>query len=362
MTTPSRVLLTVSGVIEPDLESRIAQNLRPRPDYIEMAGAMDADIVDVAEARRRAGRLGRVIERVAGAPGLLAWVCFRERTRYRAVFTDGEQVGLPLALLSRLTFRRPFAHVMIVHIISVPKKSLLFRLLHLGRHVDTIVVYSSAQKRYLVEELGFPADRVHFTPFTVDTGFFSPSQVPGRTGVEPMICTAGLECRDYATLMAAVRGLAARVVVAAASPWSKRKDETGEMQLPANVEVCRLGFADLRQLYADADAVVMPLQDVEFQAGITTILEAMAMGRAVVCTRTRGQTDIIVDGSTGVYVPPGDAERLRAAVQGLIDDPDRAARLGAAARDYVVAECDIAVYAKRLAEVVDAAAARHGVR
>ncbi len=194
-------------------------------------------------------------------------------------------------------------------------------------------MYSSAQKRYLVEELGYPAERVHLTPFTVDTAFFSPGQAPAGTGTDPMICTAGLECRDYATLMAAARGLAARVVVAAASPWSKRKDETGEMQVPANVEVCRLGFADLRQLYADASAVVMPLQDVEFQAGITTILEAMAMGRAVVCTRTRGQTDVIVDGSTGVYVPPGDAERLRAAVQELLDHPDRAARLGAAARE-----------------------------
>jgi glycosyltransferase involved in cell wall biosynthesis len=231
-------------------------------------------------------------------------------------------------------------------------------LLGLGHQVDTMVVYSSAQQQFITDRLRFPADRVHLTPFTVDTGFFAPGQAVAAES-DPMICTAGLEFRDYATLVAAARDLPARVVIAAASPWSKRKDETAALDVPANVEVCRLGFADLRQLYADARLVVMPLQDVEFQAGITTILEGMAMGRVVVCTRTRGQTDVLVDGSTGVYVPPGDAERLRAALQELLDDPDRAARLGAAAREYVVAECDVAVYAKRLAEVVDAAAARH---
>ena len=97
----------------------------------------------------------------------------------------------------------------------------------------------------------------------------------------------------------------------------------------------QLGFVDLRQLYADARFVVMPLHDVEFQAGVTTILEAMAMGKAVVCSRTRGQTDVIIDGATGVYVPPGDAAALRAAIRGLLDDPDRADEIGARGRRYV---------------------------
>jgi glycosyltransferase involved in cell wall biosynthesis len=356
--TTHRVLLTVSGVIEADLAGRIAHNVRPRPDYVELARAMDADIVDVAEARRRTGRLGRVVERVGGAGALLAWLCFRERNRYEAVFTDGEQVGLPLALLCRLTFRPRLAHVMVVHIMSVPKKSLLYRAFRLGRYVDTMIVYSSAQKRYITGTLGFPSDRVHLTPFTVDTSFFATGQVEPTPGAEPMICTAGLEFRDYGTLVEAARRLDVRVVIAAASPWSKRTGETDALDLPPNVVVCKLNFVDLRQLYADARIVVMPLHNVEFQAGVTTILEAMAMERPVVCTLTRGQTDIIVDRSTGVYVPPADAEALRGAIQRLLDDPAEGARIGAAAREYAVRDCDVSVYSDRLAGVVNAAIAR----
>lgn len=353
----SRVLLVVSGSVPADLAAQVAEGRRPRPDYAVMGEVMGADVVDVAEARRRTGRLGPLLERVGGAPLLLAWFCFRQRRRYDAVFTDGEHVGLPLALLCRLTFARPFAHVMIVHILSVPKKAALFRWFRLGRYIDTMYVYATAQQRFVVDELAFPADRVVLTTFMVDTDFFRPDAVPVQR--RRMICSAGLERRDYPTLIEAVRGLDVHVVIAAASPWSKQSDSSEGAALPANVERTSLSLFELRQLYADAELVVMPLVDTEFQAGVTTILEAMAMGRSVVCSRTRGQTDVLTDGVTGVYVPPGDAAALRAAIVRLLADPGEAERIGAAARADVVRTADVRVYAERLAGGVAAAAARH---
>jgi glycosyltransferase involved in cell wall biosynthesis len=99
----------------------------------------------------------------------------------------------------------------------------------------------------------------------------------------------------------------------------------------------------------------MPLEDVEFQAGITTILEAMAMEKAVVCTQTRGQTDVVVDGVNGIYVPPGDSAALRGAITKLLDQPAMAVELGKAAREFVERDCDVRSYARHLADVVNAA-------
>jgi glycosyltransferase involved in cell wall biosynthesis len=96
----------------------------------------------------------------------------------------------------------------------------------------------------------------------------------------------------------------------------------------------------------------MPLVEVDFQAGITTILEAMSMGRPVLCTRTSGQTDTIVDGETGAYVPPGDAVALRDAIVRWLADPAEVARLGGHAREWAVEHADVSVYAARLAGVV----------
>jgi glycosyltransferase involved in cell wall biosynthesis len=62
-------------------------------------------------------------------------------------------------------------------------------------------------------------------------------------------------------------------------------------------------------------------------------LEAGAVGRPVVATDVGGLRDVVVDGATGVLVPPRDPASLARAIRALLDDPVRAARLGAAGRE-----------------------------
>jgi glycosyltransferase involved in cell wall biosynthesis len=64
--------------------------------------------------------------------------------------------------------------------------------------------------------------------------------------------------------------------------------------------------------------------------------EAMAHGRPVVASAVGGLLEAIEDDVNGVLVPARDVEALRRALEGLLGDPERRARLGAAARDYAV--------------------------
>lgn len=346
----ANVLLTVSGTIDPAIETQIARGERPQADYVAMANRFGADLLDYAGARRLTGRLGRLLQRLGGPNLMLAWACYHERRRYDVVFTDGEQVGIPLALFDSLPGRRRHRHLMISHVISVGKKMAFLDLFRVHRQIDRFIVYSSWQQRFIQERWGLDGDRVRFTPFMVDSDFFSPDRVtssPSQT-----ICSVGLEFRDYPTLMAAVRGMAIEVVIAAASPWSKRKDTTQAEELPDNVTVQRFSQYDLRQLYADCLFVVVPLYDVNFQAGVTTILEAMSMGKAVICTRTPGQTDIVVDGVTGIYVPPGDADAMRQSIHYLLANPHVASEMGRAGRRTVVDEMSLDCYTQRLHRII----------
>jgi glycosyltransferase involved in cell wall biosynthesis len=344
------VLLTVSGVVAPDVSEQVARGARPRADYQEMASAFGADVIDYAEARRSTGWIGRLLERAGGPDLALAWACFRRRGRYRAIFTDGEQIGVPLAWLSKFVgagARGPH-HLMIVHILSVKKKMLFFDRFGVQSHIDRFFVYSTWQKRFIESRWQIAPERVVFTPFMVDTRFFAPDQVTPNRVSRPLICSVGLEARDYPTLLSAVRGLDADITIAAASPWSKRADSTQNQEIPENVTVRRFTQFELRQLYADSRFMVMPLHNVEFQAGVTAILEAMAMGRAVICTRTPGQTDVIVDGQTGLYVPPGDPQALRAAIERLLADPRETERMGQAGRRLVEQSMSLDCYVERL--------------
>jgi glycosyltransferase involved in cell wall biosynthesis len=351
----------------------------PRKDYIYLARALGATVLDYTAVRR--SRTARGIARLFGLPVAQAWLAFRSRGRYRAILTDGEHIALPLALLLKLA-GATVPHVTIGHRIAASKKRPLFRWLRLHSHISRIAVHSRLQYELATTELGIPAERLALVPYQVDTEFWRPQDRPE----EALICSAGLEHRDYPTLFEAVEGLPVRVVVGAASFWSHQRNTAAGAPLPANVEVGAFDYFALRDLYARAALVVVPLFDVDFQAGITTILEAMAMGKAVVVTHSRGQTDVVEDrrgvtrgrppGSrstsllrelsaarglavepNGFYVPPGDPGALRRAISYLLDHPEERARLGAAGRRAAEGLFTLEQFTERIAGLVIAAGA-----
>jgi glycosyltransferase involved in cell wall biosynthesis len=94
-----------------------------------------------------------------------------------------------------------------------------------------------------------------------------------------------------------------------------------------------LGFVhhdELLQLYDRAAVVVCPSRREGF--GVAC-LEAMAHGRPVVATNVGGLRDLVVDGETGILVPPRDPPALRAAVERLLADRELRHRMGAAGRE-----------------------------
>jgi colanic acid/amylovoran biosynthesis glycosyltransferase len=96
-----------------------------------------------------------------------------------------------------------------------------------------------------------------------------------------------------------------------------------------------LGFVphdELLRLYGRAAVVAVPSHREGF--GVVCA-EAMAHGRPVVAGAVGGLLDLVVDGETGLHVPPGDVRALRAALERLLADPELRQRLGAAGRERV---------------------------
>lgn len=343
-----RALLTVSGNIPPDIREQIASGKRPRADYLELARGFSADLLDYAAARKIAGRTGAVLEKIGGPNLVLAFACWRVRKSYQAIVTDGEQVGLPLAALFKFTLGRRPRHLMIVHVISEPKKTVFLDWLGVQSAIDRFITYSRWQQRFIEERWKLGRDRVLWTPFMVDQEFFAPNRVTSNSSARPQICAVGLERRDYETLLQAVKDLDIDVVIAAASPWSKRTEGIATRTVPSNVTVRKFTQYELRQLYSDSCFMVMPLENVKFQAGVTAILECMAMGKGVICSRVLGQTDVVVEGENGRYVPPEDASALNHEIRRLLSNPDDARRMGANGRQLVERQMSLDLYVERL--------------
>jgi glycosyltransferase involved in cell wall biosynthesis len=112
--------------------------------------------------------------------------------------------------------------------------------------------------------------------------------------------------------------------------------------------------AELRGHYARAAVVALALTPNLHLSGLTALLESMACGKAVVVTRTPGIEHYVRDGETGVLVEPG-AGPLAEAVGSLLDEPERAAELGARARRDALARLTTAHQARALAEILETA-------
>lgn len=96
------------------------------------------------------------------------------------------------------------------------------------------------------------------------------------------------------------------------------------------------GFrADVPGLLADLDVFVLPSL---WEGFGLVLLEAMAAGRPVVASAVGPIPEIVVEGETGLLVPPGDSDALARAVARLLRDPDLAARLGRSGRARVETE------------------------
>ena len=340
--------MLVPSVAKRDIAEAVRRDQHPQMDYFALQQALNADLLDYAALEAEASPAIVRLARRAGRDAALAALGYTKRHGYDVIYSNGENVSIPLAAMLRSTTRRPL-HILIGHRVSPRKKRPFLRALQ--SRMDAVFLYASTQRDYALRELNMPANKLHLIPFHADHRFYRPLP-PSPDAPPDLICSAGLEWRDYPTLLEGVRDLPVTVRLAAASPWSKHRNETEKRELPPNVTAQRYEYHALRQLYADSKFVVVPLYENDFQAGITTILEGMAMGKAIITTHTTGQIDTIRDGVNGLYVPPGDAAGWRKAITRLLENPDEAERLGAQARHDIESGITLDHWVERIVCVI----------
>ena len=90
---------------------------------------------------------------------------------------------------------------------------------------------------------------------------------------------------------------------------------------------------DMRAVYQQCALVVHPTT---YGEGVPTVLlEASASGRAVIATDWPGCREAILDGRTGLLVPPNDSQALAETIRELLGKPEACARMGLAGREFV---------------------------
>ncbi len=176
----------------------------------------------------------------------------------------------------------------------------------------------------------------------VDTGRFRPTGVPRRRAV----LYAG-RLIPYKGIHHLIEGVRPDTEVRLAGATYHDEYAAHLRRVAAGRNVTFLGALhgdDLLHEYNSAQVSVLPSVDTDLYGkqypkseilGLV-LFEAMACETPVVCSAIGGMPELVVDGVTGLVAPPGDSAALGAAVEGLLDDPQRARRMGEAGRQHVL--------------------------
>jgi glycosyltransferase involved in cell wall biosynthesis len=289
-------------------------------------------------ARVVGGLASRLLYRLGGYGGDFASILATLRVANSAdvVFSTVDTVGIPLVLLKRIgVVRRPVVYAAI----GLPERlvqlrSERMRRLYVSafRGTRAIVSYAESEAAWLREWLGPDAPPVVFVPFGVDANAFRPA-LQQHEDVDVLSVGADPR-RDFGLLL----GIAARHPELRFRIVASGAHARTFTAVPSNVAIeTDISLERVRDRFTQARVVALPVSENSYSGATTVLLQAMAMGKPVVVSRTDAiaQGYELEDGVNCRLVEPGDADALERAVLETLTGADAAASLGTRARETV---------------------------
>ena len=264
---------------------------------------------------------------------------------------------------SRLS-RRPYSFTAHAHDIYVERAMLAEKI----RSARFVVTISEVNRRLLSGWYGAPAgSKTVVIHCGADPTVFVPRSVTAAMSSRPVdepaeiVCVASLQPQKGQRFLieacAELRNRGQAVHCTLVGEGDDRPALEARIRGLGLGDVVTLAGAQPRDrvaaLVGGADVVVQP--SVVLRSGKTegipvALMEALAAERAVVASNVSGIPELVVDGETGVLVPPADPHALADAIERLLADSPLRERLGRAGRTRVLAEFDLRVNAAILAE------------
>jgi glycosyltransferase involved in cell wall biosynthesis len=228
--------------------------------------------------------------------------------------------------------------------------------LHLSG-VDRIIAVSREVEARYADELRVPRGKLVVVPNAVAVPKTVPEpdaalrarRLDGRPDYRVLSPARLDEQKGHADLLAAAAEVPEATFVMAGDGPLRAELEEMARRLGVADRCLFLGQRDdVPALLAVSDLFVLPSH---FEGLPVSVLEAMMAGRPVVATAVGGTDEAVVDGETGLLVPPRDPAALATAVRRLREQPELAQRLAAGGRARVEREFSVDATARAVEDV-----------
>ena len=231
----------------------------------------------------------------------------------------------------------------------------------LTRHASRIICITEALARFNRDVVGLPDRKLRVVHYGLDAapepwgppgGPDLPAETPVLAAVCRLVPQKGVDLAIEALVRIRERHPAAHLVVLGGGPLRAELTELAAARGVADAVSFPGRVGDVAWWLRRAAVVIHPAR---WEGFGLALLEAMLCERPVVATQVSSIPEIVLDGETGLLVPPGDSARLAEAVVSLLDDPARARALGEAGATRAREEFSVARMAERTAAVYEEA-------
>lgn len=207
------------------------------------------------------------------------------------------------------------------------------------RHASAVAGVSKASCAF-AKNLGAKSCSVLYNG--VDSCFFD-GRRKSHKGVRIVFVGRLIKDKGIHDLLRAAKGLDAKVVIVGAGPYENQLKKLG------GIFVGKKNSAGVRKTLSESDILVNP----SYGEGMpSSVLEAGAMGLAVIATDVGGTGEIIRNGKSGFLVQPSNVKQLREKLSFLIKNPSLRMKMGAELQKKVRSEFDWKVIILKAKKVI----------
>lgn len=271
-------------------------------------------------------------------------------SQYDLIYSACQSNTFTLALLRYFGFfKKPIVALVHHPIIGNHFKKKIFVKGH-----DKLLCISNMVAKQLQDEFAIDDRKIEFLAWGVDLSFYETETDDFDEYNSSFIVSAGKTERDHDTLVRAFANIDYPLKIYCSGESSPRS-----IDISSNIEVIfnhptdnAISYCELLKAYRQSYAVAIPLNEISSLAGLTSLLDAMAMAKPVVMTKNvLVDIDIEKEG-IGIWVKPGDVEGWQQAVACLLSQPKEAKEMGK--RGYLLSKekYNIENYSSNLARIL----------
>lgn len=273
--------------------------------------------------------------------------------QYDLVLSHGMQSGIVLCLWRRLFGKGNYRHIVfdIGAFNSARESGKSLKLMQFAsRTLDGVIYHTALQKAYYEKCHPWLVNKSRYVPFGTDADFFLRENAlrhNSKRAEKPYIISIGYNKRDWKTLLDAYDKLDTEVelYLLGNSEWTSRNTKV-KIFPPVSI-------LEMINMIENSLFGVLPLKWFNYSYGQMTLMQQMALGKAVIVSEVPSVKDYVENNVNALFYQPENVDELTKQMKRLLNDSELREKIGQCASETIKTRMNEEMMAIKIKEYVD---------